>query len=124
MSWNGSRNHDVSAEHQQSEPKGRILRFVPRPPVRKGKGRQLAAWRDLGDEKTDVGDLSEYERRDGGDDYPRRMFINAVAFAFILMLTLAGVWLAETMAMLQKNQDCALPGRRNCADLSADTRSR
>ena len=114
----------MSAKNQQSEPKGRILRFVPRPSLRKGKGRQLIAWRDLGDEKTDVGDLSEYERRDGGDDYPRRMFINAVAFAFILLLTLAGVWLAETMAMLQKNQDCALSGRRNCADLSADTHGR
>jgi len=109
----------VPADHQQSESKGRILRFVPRPSLPKGKGRQLGSWRDPGDEKTAVGDLSEYERRDGGDNYPRRMVINAVAFAFILMLTLAGIWLAETMAMLQKNQDCALSGRRNCAELGA-----
>ncbi|MEX0841431.1 MAG: hypothetical protein WD039_03995 [Xanthobacteraceae bacterium] len=40
------------------------------------------------------------------------------------MLTLAGVWIAETMALWQKNQDCAFSGRRNCVDIGAQIRER
>ena len=47
------------------------------------------------------------------------MIINAAAFAFIVVLTLAGIWLAEQFALLQKNQDCVVSGRKHCTDVDA-----
>jgi hypothetical protein len=43
------------------------------------------------------------------------MLVNVAAFAFICVLTAAGVWLADNLAALRKTQDCLLSGRRNCA---------
>lgn len=102
-----------------SETTGRVVLFPQRPSLRKGKGRHLDGGRSRSEDGTAIGDLSEYEHRNQPDDYPRRMVINVIAFAFIAMLTLVGIWLAETMALLQKNQDCALSGRRNCIDIGA-----
>ena len=36
-------------------------------------------------------------------------------FVFVIGLIGAGIWLADTMAAMRKNQDCALTGRRGCA---------
>ena len=71
------------------------------------------------DLSTEVDDLRKYERGTEADDYGRRMIINAAAFAFIVVLTLAGIWLAEQFALLQKNQDCAFSGRKNCSEIDA-----
>ena len=114
----------AAKQSHRSETTGRIVLFPPRSSLRKGKARHPGAGKNHGEERAAIGDLSEYERSNQADDYPRRMIINAIAFAFILMLTIAGVWLAETMAMLQKNQDCALSGRRNCMDIGAELRDR
>jgi hypothetical protein len=43
------------------------------------------------------------------------MLVNVAAFAFICVLTAAGVWLVDSLAELRKTQDCLLSGRRNCA---------
>ena len=61
-----------------------------------------------------VNDLSKYERGREPDDYRHRMLVNAAAFLFVLGLIGAGLWLADTMADLRRNQDCALAGHRNC----------
>ena len=63
---------------------------------------------------TPVEDLAKYERDEGTDDYRHRMIVNVVAFAFIVALIGAGLWLADTMAQMRKNQDCVLSGRRGC----------
>lgn len=42
------------------------------------------------------------------------MVVNVVAFAFVIALIAAGLWLADTMAAMRKNQDCVLSGRRGC----------
>ena len=42
------------------------------------------------------------------------MIVNVVAFVFVIGLIAAGLWLAETMAAMRKNQDCVLSGRRGC----------
>jgi hypothetical protein len=99
---------------QESET-GRILVFPARISLRKGDARL----RDVGqsDAQSEVEDLRKYEQDAEPDDYARRMIINVIAFAFIVVLTLAGIWLAEQMASLRKHQDCALTGRKNCADL-------
>lgn len=61
-----------------------------------------------------VEDLSRFEAGDGADDYRRRMIVNVIAFAFIGLLTWAGIWLADAIAMLRKNHDCAMSGGRIC----------
>jgi hypothetical protein len=59
-------------------------------------------------------DLAKYERGENPDDYRHRMVVNVVAFAFVIALIAAGLWLADTMAAMRKNQDCVLSGRRGC----------
>jgi hypothetical protein len=61
-----------------------------------------------------VEDLAKYERDEGVDDYRHRMTVNILAFAFVIALIGAGVWLADTMAQMRKNQDCVLSGRSGC----------
>lgn len=61
-----------------------------------------------------VPDLGRYQRADHPDDYRHRMLVNLAAFIFVLGLGAAGFWLADTLAHIRKNQDCALSGRRGC----------
>jgi len=61
-----------------------------------------------------VEDLAKYERSEGADDYRHRMIVNIAAFFVVIALIGAGIWLADTMAAMRKNQDCVLSGRRGC----------
>jgi hypothetical protein len=115
-----AQDHKVSAQKDaQDKETGRIVLFPPRISFGKEKARRKAAVRGA-----EVEDLLKYERSGEPDDYPRRMLVNVIAFAFIVMLTLAGIWLAEQIALLRKHQDCALSGRNNCADIDARIRDR
>ncbi len=67
-----------------------------------------------------VEDLAKYERNGGTDDYRHRMLVNAAALAFVVVLIGAGLWLADTMAEMRKNQDCVLSGRRNCSPVEVN----
>jgi hypothetical protein len=58
--------------------------------------------------------LAKYERGESSDDYRNRMIVNIMAFVFVVGLIGAGIWLADTMAAMRKNQDCVLSGRRGC----------
>ncbi len=51
------------------------------------------------------------------DEFRHRMLTNLAAFVFTAGLTAAGIWLAISIAEMQKAQDCALAGHRNCAPL-------
>jgi hypothetical protein len=62
-----------------------------------------------------VDDLAKFERGAGADDYRHRMTVNIVAFVFVIALIGAGLWLADTMARMRKDQDCVLSGRRGCS---------
>jgi|ERR1700745_1808388 hypothetical protein len=64
-----------------------------------------------------VEDLTKYERSEGADDYRHRMIVNFAAFFAVAALIGVGLWLADTMAAMRKNQDCALSGRRNCTPI-------
>jgi hypothetical protein len=64
-----------------------------------------------------VNDLAKYERGADVDDYRHRMIVNGVAFVFVIFLIGAGLWLADTMARMRKNQDCVLSGRRGCTQV-------
>lgn len=71
-----------------------------------------------------VGGLDRYERDDDdADDYRHRMLVNVAAFLLVGGLIGAGLWIANTMAEMRKNQDCALQGRRNCTPMEV-TRER
>lgn len=94
----------------------RILNFSRRPgaPPRSSNDRTREA----------AEDLTKYTRDETPDDYRHRMTVNAVAFAFVVVLGLVGYWLADTMATMRKNQDCVLTGRRGCTPVEVPTRER
>jgi hypothetical protein len=99
--------------HMQESETGRILPFPTRIPLRNASLKDA----EKADSKSEIEDLRKYERDAEPDDYGHRMIINLAAFAFIVVLTLTGIWLAEQMASLRKHQDCVLTGRKNCTDI-------
>ncbi len=113
----------TSELRDKTEPRGRVIFFPKRSALRKGRP-NFSRPQSAGDDSAAIGDLSQFERGTGGDDYARRMIINALAFGFIVMLTIAGLWIAESIALLRKNEDCALSGRRDCADLGLNAQQR
>jgi hypothetical protein len=64
-------------------------------------------------------DLSQYEqdREDEPVNYARRMLMNVIAIAVVAILIGVGVWLADTIAEMERDQDCVLQGRHNCAPI-------
>jgi len=64
-----------------------------------------------------VEDLAKYQRSEGADDYRHRMIVNVAAFLFVFALIGAGIWIADTMARMRKDQDCVLSGRRGCSPI-------
>ena len=68
-----------------------------------------------GDEAVD--DLAAFEDEDGHIDYRQRMLMNVIAVVVVSVLITAGVWIADTIAAMQKVQDCALQCRQNCAPI-------
>lgn len=72
-----------------------------------------------------VSDLGEYERRpDEPDDYRHRMVMNGLAFVATVLLIVAGIWIADVMAQMRKNQDCVLTGRPGCTHVDVLPRER
>ena len=71
-----------------------------------------------------IGDLSPYEQDRDQDDYRHRMITNGAALLICVVLVMAGVWIANTMAEMRKNEDCVLSGRRGCMPLDVTLRSR
>jgi hypothetical protein len=91
-------------ELSPSEDEGRVIGFR--------RGKVLAR-----PDPSPVESLSKYEQDQDQDDYRHRMIVNAVVFVFVVGLIGAAVWLADTMATMQKNQDCVLSGRRGCTPI-------
>jgi hypothetical protein len=71
-----------------------------------------------------VEDLTKYERGPEPDDYRHRMAVNGLAFAVTLVLVVAGIWIADVMAQMRKNQDCVLMGRPGCTPVHAPPQQR
>jgi hypothetical protein len=76
------------------------------------------------DELATPDDLSRYEHGGEPDDYRHRMVVNVAAVVVVTLLVGAGLWIANTMAAMRKNQDCVLSGRRGCSpvDIPHDRR--
>ena len=65
-----------------------------------------------------VEDLGKYERANEPDDFRHRMKMNALAAAAVIVLIAVGIWIANTMAQMRKNQDCVLIGRPGCTPVN------
>jgi hypothetical protein len=106
-----------------SETTGRVVMFRPRTSPRREDGRPSPP-NGSGPDDTVVADLAKYEHRNSADDYRHRMITNVIALVFIIMLTAAGIWLADAISALRKSEDCLLSGRRNCAPIDVPAHGR
>ena len=104
------------AEHPTSTTDNRVVS------IRTGRRYQPA--RDLPSIPAPAGYLDKFARSDEPDDFRHRMTVNVVAFVFVALLILAGIWLADTIVTMRKNQDCVLTGKRNCAPIEAPAATR
>jgi hypothetical protein len=104
----------------RKEDTGQVVMFPARGSLGKSKLRHVAGE----PHEVPVADLGKYEQSAEPDDYARRMAINVAAFAVIVLLTLAGIWLAEQLALLRKHSDCVFLGRKHCADFEVPFRDR
>jgi hypothetical protein len=70
-------------------------------------------------------DLAKFEHRpDEPDDYRHRMTMNAIALAATVALIVAGIWIADVMAHMRKDQDCVLSGRAGCTPVDVPANPR
>src|SRR4051794_40106818 len=106
---------DVTAkQNPPGEPMGRIINFRPRRSASPLPPQNRA---DPG--RSPVENLEKFEQAGEEDNYRDRMITNVIAFVLAVLLILAGIWLATTMANMRKNQDCVLSGRRGCTPVEA-----
>jgi hypothetical protein len=92
---------------QSEDEKGRVLPF---------RRRERPRPKETGEP---VDGLGKFAARDEPDDYRQRMTNNALALGACVLLVAIGIWIANTMAEMRKNQDCVLSGRRDCAKIVA-----
>lgn len=97
----------------QDQPETRILPFR-RPGA---LGRNVA--------RPPLPDLDKYERApDEPDDFRHRMLMNGLGLAVTVVLIVAGIWMADVMAHMRKDQDCVLMGRPNCTKVDVPAPAR
>jgi hypothetical protein len=115
---------DGSSRLAQDKPEGdgtphvaQILQFRPRQRATEPNGSAQAVAAPGDDALAD--DLAAYEQdRDGAPvNYAQRMLMNVIAIAVVCLLIGVGVWLADTIANMERDQDCVLQGRQNCAPI-------
>jgi hypothetical protein len=107
--------------HDRPYPEGerqsaQVLRFRLRPRAADRASRDTASEpSDRGQEALD--DLAQYEEEHEDLNYRHRMLMNVIAVAVVSVLVGVGVWLADIIAVMQRDQDCVLQGRQNCAPI-------
>jgi hypothetical protein len=94
----------VAEQSSANKAEGRVLKFRPRGSI---FARPMPR-------QSPVEGLGKYEGNDGPDDYRHRMLMNIAGLAVTIALVAAGIWIANTMAQMRKNQDCVLTGRPGC----------
>lgn len=94
-------------------PFGQILKFEPRRP-----GSPSFAAGPPPQNEDDLDDFARFEQeQDEPIDYRHRMIMNLIALAILILLVGLGVWIADTISDLQREQDCLMQGRSNCAPI-------
>ena len=109
----------ITERPPQPDNDNRVIPFRPR-----GDARWRWTVRAPKPPDTPVDDLTKFERGEHADDYKHRMQMNFLGLAITVVLIVTGVWIAETIAEMRKNQDCYLAGRRNCAPIDVPTTRR
>ena len=95
-----------------------VLRFRPR--ARPGEPPSPPPESAPDDEPFDH--LAKYqEEQDDSDNYRHRMLMNVIAVVVVSLLVGVGVWIADTIAEMEKDQDCIMQGRQNCAPIEVPT---
>lgn len=99
-----------------------VLQFRPRARlVERAVAERVSSHELLGEPEDDqVDHLAQYEQdqdEDGNVNYPHRMLMNVIAVVVVSVLIGVGVWLADTIADMERDQDCVLQGRQNCAPI-------
>jgi len=112
--------------HEPPEPEvphhsAQVLQFRPRARLPE---RPFSSSPGLANESVDhqsdlLDDLSRYEQdiEDEPINYRHRMLMNVMAVVVVTALVGIGVWLADTIAEMERKQDCVLQGRQNCAPI-------
>jgi len=93
----------------------RVLRFRPR--KRAGFRASITGGLQPVDPQSEhADDLAQFEeeREEWPINYRRRALMNVAAVIVVASLISAGVWIADTIAALQRDQDCVMQGRKNC----------
>ena len=103
-------------EEKRSDSDSRVVPLRRRPTSGGSSGRPRG--------EPPVEDLSRYEHRGDDDDYRHRMITNLVALAFTALLVVGGLWMANKIAEMRKNQDCVLSGRRGCSPVEIPSADR
>jgi hypothetical protein len=100
---------------RQPEEFGQVLQF-PRRPGLKPPAASSVDPAAIDSDAEDADDLARYEEeQDESIDYRQRMLMNAIAGVIVVLLIGAGVWIADTIAGMDRDQDCIMQGRGNCA---------
>lgn len=68
--------------------------------------------------------LEKFAQSDEPDDFKHRMIVNLIAFAFVAILVVAALWLANSLATMRKDQDCVLSGKRGCTPVETPLKTR
>jgi hypothetical protein len=129
----GSKLAHERPQPEDERPSAEILQFRPRDRLTDGSiadgpiaDRPVVGGPVPGAGEPDLlDDLAEYEQdREEEDEvvnYPHRMLMNVIAVAIVTLLIGVGVWLADTIAEMERDQDCVLQGRQNCAPIEITT---
>ena len=92
------------------ENRGRVVPFA-----RPGKARPRGAAKSTSEGP--VEGLDKYAQGEP-DNYRQRMVNNGLALGMCVILVAVGIWLANSIAEMRRNQDCVLSGRRDCAPVN------
>lgn len=127
MREGGSKLAHDPTEVEDARPTAQILQFRPRErfgaPVGDHAGTGSVNANEPESELLD--DLEQYQQdredEDENINYPQRMLMNVIAVAVVTLLIGVGVWLADTIGNMEREQDCVLQGRQNCAPIEVTT---
>jgi len=109
----GSKAVFERADRRDAGPFGKVLRFEPRGPA--NPLLTSSTPQPIDDE---LDEFARFEQeKDEPIDYRHRMIMNLIALAILVSLVGAGVWIADTISELQREQDCLMQGRSNCAPI-------
>jgi hypothetical protein len=120
------RDGSTKLAHDPPEPEAtlhsaQVLQFRPRsrPSERPFSTSPTLAHEAVDHEGRLLDDLSRYEQdiEDEPINYRHRMLMNVMAVVVVTVLVGMGVWLADTIAEMERKQDCVLQGRQNCAPI-------